>query len=107
MANSNKSYCDFITVAEVADHLGLDIVDDMIERVIINKMNTAYFYLQGALGDQFDAMSNDCRIKELALIIVTDLYENRGLYSTVTGNLRRLVDDMCLQLRLEYKERYS
>lgn len=95
---------DIVTVAEVADHLGLDIVDDMIERVIYQKIDTANRYIQGALGSEAYSLQTDPRVKELALIIVTDLYENRGLYSTVTGNLRRLVDDMCLQIRLELRE---
>lgn len=91
-----------VTVSEVIDNLGYDIVDDTVKRVIERKIKTADRYLKGALGKDFSP--EDARVKEIALIIVTDLYENRGLYETVTGNLRRLVDDMCLQIRLEMRE---
>ena len=97
--SDNKSS---VTVKEVLDELGYDIVDEPTTRVIERKIKTADQYLKGSLGENYS--TEDARVKELALIIVTDLYENRGLYSTVTGNLRKLVDDMCLQIRLEMRE---
>jgi hypothetical protein len=91
-----------VTVDEVLDQLGYDIADDTVKRVIERKIKTADLYLRGSLGKNYPR--EDSRVKELALIIVTDLYENRTLYSTVTGNLRKLADDMSLQIRLEMRE---
>ena len=91
-----------VTVDEVKDYLGIDYVDEMTEHNINRSINTADSYLKGSIGDNYP--TEDPRVKELALIIVDDLYNNRGSQSTnITGNCKRLVDDMSLQLRLELR----
>ena len=74
----------------------------MTERNIYRSIDTADAYLKGSIGDNYP--TDDPRVKELALIIVDDLYNNRGSQSTnISGNCKRLVDDMSLQLRLELR----
>ena len=91
-----------VTVDEVKDYLGIDYVDEMTENNIYRSIYTADSYLKGSIGDNYPA--DDPRVKELALIIVDDLYSNRGSQSTnITGNCKRLVEDMSLQLRLELR----
>lgn len=91
-----------VTVDEVKDYLGIDYVDEMTERNINRSINTADSYLKGSIGINYP--TEDPRVKELALIIVDDLYSNRGSQSTnISGNCKRLVDDMSLQLRLELR----
>lgn len=95
---------DTITVVsfdEVKDYLGIDYVDEVIERNINRAIKTADAYLKGSIGENYP--TDDPRAKELALIIISDLYDNRGLQSTISGNTRRLVDDFSLQLRLELR----
>ena len=91
-----------VTVEDVKAYLGIDYADDMVNANITRAINTADAYLKGSIGNNYP--TEDPRVKELALIIVDDLYTNRGSQSTnISGNCKRLVDDMSLQLRLELR----
>lgn len=90
-----------VNVQDVKDHLGIDYADEMVERNINRAIQTADAYLKGSIGANYQV--EDPRAKELALIIISDLYDNRGFNATVSGNTRRLVDDLSLQLRLELR----
>lgn len=90
-----------VTVQDVLDELGYDIADEMVTRNITRAINTADAYLKGSIGENYP--KEDPRAKELALMIITDIYDNKGLKETVSGNTRKLVDDMSLQLRLELR----
>ncbi len=87
------------TVEEVLAYLGIDYADDMVTRNVERSIQTADAYLKGSIGANYPA--EDPRVKELALIFISDLYDNRGMIEKTSGNVRRLVDDMSLQLRLE------
>ena len=89
------------TESEVLVYLGIDYADDMITANVTRAIATADAYLKGAIG--FDYPKDDPRAKELALIFIADLYDNRGMIEKVSGNVRRLVDDFMLQLRLELR----
>ena len=92
---------EIITVAnvdEVLNYLGIDYADDMVTNNINRMINTADAYLKGSIGKNYPL--DDPRAKELALIVIADLYDNRTM-TTVSNNTRRLVDDLSLQLRLE------
>ena len=90
-----------VTTDEALAYLGIDYADDMVRTNIERTIKTADAYLKGAVGDDYPV--DDPRSKELALIIISDLYDKRGLISTVSGNTRKLVDDLALQLRLELR----
>lgn len=90
-----------VTVDEALAYLGIDYADDMVINNINRIINTADYYLKGSIGEDYP--TDDPRSKELALIIISDLYDNRGLNSNISGNTRRMVDDLSLQLRLELR----
>lgn len=91
-----------IKVDDVLDYLGIDYDDEMINRNIERCIKTADAYLKGAIGENYPA--DDPRAKELALMVVSDLYDNRGYTSSNVSNMvRRLVEDFSLQLRLELR----
>ena len=90
------------TVQDVLDYLGYDYADDMIKRNIERSIKVADSYIKGSIGKNYPL--DDPRAKELALIVISDLYDNRGITEKVSGNVRRLVDDFSLQLRLESRE---
>lgn len=92
---------ELVSVDEVLAYLGIDYVDDMTNKNIERTIKTADAYLTGSIGEGYP--KDDPRVKELALIIISDLYDNRGLVSTISGNTRKLVDDFSLQLRLELR----
>ena len=90
-----------VSVDEVKNYLGIDYADEMIALNINRVIKSADAYLKGSIGENYP--TDDPRAKELALIIISDLYDNRGLQTTISGNTRRLVDDLSLQLRLELR----
>ena len=90
-----------VSTDEVKSYLGIDYSDDMVNKNIERVIKTADSYLKGSIGKNYPI--TDPRSKELALIIISDLYDNRGINSTISGNTRRLVDDLSLQLRLELR----
>jgi hypothetical protein len=96
-----------VTVEEVLDYLGIDYSDDMTKNNISRSIKSADLYLRGSIGEDYPV--EDPRAKELALIVVADLYDNRGLQAqgggNVSSNVRRLVEDFSLQLRLELRRR--
>ena len=96
-----------VTTDEVLNYLGIDYVDNMVTANIQRAIKTADAYLKGSIGENYPV--SDPRTKELALIIVSDLYDNRGLTvsANVSANTRKLVDDMSLQLRLELRRAAS
>lgn len=87
------------TVNEVLAYLGIDYADDMVTSNIERSILVADAYLKGSIGANYP--TSDPRVKELALIFISDLYDNRGMIEKTAGNVRRLVNDMSLQLRLE------
>ena len=89
------------TLEDVLDYLGYDYADDNIKRNINRAISTAEAYLKGSLGKNYPV--DDPRVKELALIVVADLYENRTINDKVSGNVRKLVNDLELQIRLEMR----
>lgn len=91
------------TIQDVKDHLGIDYTDEMTERNIARCINTADAYLKGSIGKNYP--TDDPRAIEIALILIDDLYDKRGMIEKVAGNVRRLVDDMSLQLRLELRSK--
>lgn len=91
-----------VSVDEVLAYLGIDYPDETVIKNIERTIKVADMYLKGAIGKDYPV--EDPRAKELALVVIADLYDNRGLISTVTGNVRRLVEDFSLQLRCELKE---
>lgn len=90
-----------ITIDDVTAYLGIDYVDDMVKKNITRMIKTADLILRGSIGEDYPV--DDSRAQELALIIIQDLYDNRELTDKVSGNVRKLVDDMSWQLRLELR----
>lgn len=90
-----------ITVNDLKNHLGIDYADEMVEKNLKRLIKTADSYLKGAIGENYP--DNDPRAKELALIVAADLYDNRDLNAKVSNNVRNLVNDFMLQLRLEMR----
>lgn len=90
-----------LTINEVLDYLGIDYADDKVNRNITRAISTADKMIQGSVGVNYPV--EDPRAKELALIIVSDLYDIRGMTcrDNVSNNVRRLVEDMSLQLKVE------
>lgn len=90
-----------LELTTVKDYLAIDYEDAATDRNLLRLIGVAEKYLVGALGEQFPREDN--RVHEVALIIIGDLFDNHSLNDRVSGNTRKLVDDMLLQLRLEMR----
>lgn len=94
-----------VTLEEVLDYLGIDYHDEMTEKILTRSIKTADRYLRSSIGENYPV--TDPRSKELALIVIADLFDNRGLQAqgggNVSSNTRKLVDDFSLQMRLELR----
>ena len=90
---------DIVTQQEVADYLGVSITDARFQRRCTHLIKVADRTLRGSIGENYP--TDDNRAKELALVIISDLYDNHDLTDKVSGNVRRLIQDFTLQLKLE------
>jgi uncharacterized phage protein (predicted DNA packaging) len=88
-----------VSITDVKNYLGIDYSDEMIDANINRMIKSADSYLKGAIGEDYP--SNDPRAVELALMIISDLYDNRDLADKSSGNVRRFIQDATLQLKLE------
>lgn len=87
-----------MTLNEAKNYLRVDGTED--DAFISVLINVADGYLKASVGSSYD--NTDERAKTLSLIIIADLYDNRGI-SEASTNVRKLVDDFSLQLRLELR----
>lgn len=88
-----------VSITDVKNYLGIDYSDEMIDANINRMIKSADSYLRGAIGEDYP--SEDPRAVELALMIISDLYDNRDLADKSSGNVRRFIQDATLQLKLE------
>ena len=102
MANINE--IEVLTEAELLDYLGIDYADDrMVKSNVVSAIVLADAYLKGAIGEDYP--TDDPRAKELAKIVATDIYNNRGMTEKIAYTVRKLVKDLELQLRLELRRK--
>lgn len=92
-----------LDIKEVLEYLSIDYTDDRTTNVLTRTLKIADLYLKGSIGEDYP--KDDERAKEIALIVIDDLYNNRGLSDKVAGATRRLVEDFSLQLRLELRRK--
>lgn len=86
---------------DVKEYLGIDWSDAATDRRINHLITVAEKFLEGSLGVGFPV--DDARVKELAMMIISDLYDNHDTTDKVSGNIRRLIADFSLQIRLEMR----
>lgn len=92
------------TIEDALVYLGIDYADEVIRKNVTRALATAVKTLHGAVGEDVETlMPNDPRAAELVLVFLDDLYSQRGVSAKVTGNTRRMVADMVLQLQMELR----
>lgn len=90
-----------VTTQDALDYLGIDYADDMVTRNVNRLIETADAYLRSAVGENYPV--NDPKAKEIALLVISDLYDNRGMTINNFNITRKIIDDMTLQLQLELR----
>ncbi len=90
-----------VTLDEAYDYLGIefDEHDPMIERNVQRHIQTADRHLKAAVGTDYPA--DDPRMKEVALMIVGELYDNRTLSAKAENRINSLARIYIRQIRLE------
>ncbi|MEH6942956.1 head-tail connector protein [Bacillus sp. JJ722] len=90
-----------VTYEEAKDYLGIDFDDAATQRNIERHIKTADKYFIGSLGENYP--KDDSRVKDMALIVISDLYDNHDLNDKVSGSIRRLITDFSLQIKMEMR----
>lgn len=86
-----------VTLDKVKRYLRIDGNDDDV--MLVQLIQVAHSYMTAAIGEKYN--QDDGRAEMLSLIVIQDLYDQRGMTEKVSGNVRKLVSDFSLQLRLE------
>lgn len=94
-----------VTVDEALRYMGIDYVDDVVRANAELALNTAVQTLYGAVGEDTERyLPDDPRIAYLVLTYTDSLYSDRGVSAKVDANVRRMVADLELQLRMELRQ---
>ncbi|MBQ1354751.1 MAG: hypothetical protein IIY42_07855 [Ruminococcus sp.] len=91
-----------LNLREALDYLGIDAEDDMIINNINRQIEVADRHLKAAVGDDYPA--DDPRMKEVALMIVGELYDKRTLSAKEENRINSLARLYMRQIRLEMEE---
>lgn len=90
-----------LNLREALDYLGIDAEDDMIINNINRQIEVADRHLKAAVGDDYPA--DDPRMKEVALMIIGELYDNRTLSAKEESRINSLARQYMRQIRLEMR----
>ena len=91
-----------LNLREALDYLGIDTEDDMIINNIRRQIEVADRHLKAAVGEDYPA--DDPRMKEVALMIVSELYDKRTLSAKEENRINSLARLYMRQIRLEMEE---
>ena len=98
-----------VTLEDVCDYMGY-LVEEVeaeesgtVKRNILRLMKFSDVYLKGAIGEKYP--KEDERAKQIALLVISDLYDYRDLDSkNITNTTRKLLDDLEWQLKMEMRK---
>lgn len=91
-----------ITLDEAKAYLRVDLADKNDERMLKLAIGAANRWMISAIGIGYD--EEDPKAKQLELMVMGDLYDNRTTSEISEKNVRKLFNDISLQLRLELRE---
>ena len=98
---------EFITEQDVLDYLGIDFADEMVSRRVRALIDTVDSYLTGAIGMDYAAAVGPeslAKAREVGLMLIGELYDNRGMEGKERSVIRVLLSSMLLHLQLDYDE---
>ena len=92
-----------VTITEVAEHIGIDYLDDGMTAANLQRaLNSAIYRLYGAVGrDVENYLSGDPRLDQLVLIYAEEGYDNHPGSAKQDAAKNHLRDTLELQLKLE------
>ena len=90
-----------ITLDEAKAYLRVDLPDEQDEMMLDMAIKAADRWMISAVGEGYD--DEDERVKELELMVIADLFDNRTTTELNQYNVRKIFADFALQLRLELR----
>lgn len=97
-----------VSIKEVCDYMGFleseveAEENQIVKRNIIRLINFSNLYLQGAIGKNYP--TEDERAKQIALLVISDLYDYRDLDSkNISNTTRKILNDLEWQLKIELR----
>jgi uncharacterized phage protein (predicted DNA packaging) len=91
-----------ITLDEAKAYLRVDLADENDERMLELAIGAANRWMISAIGIGYD--EDDPKARQLELMVMGDLYDNRTTSEISEKNVRKLFNDISLQLRLELRD---
>lgn len=108
MTNETKQKYTPVSIEEVCDYMGFLMSEveseenQVVQRNIIRLIEFSDMYLQGAIGKKYP--KEDERAKQIALLVISDLYDYRDLDSkNISNTTRKLLNDLEWQLKMEMR----
>lgn len=90
-----------ITLDEAKAYLRIDLPDEKDSAMLQLAIDASDRWMISAVGPCYNG--DDPKAKELQLMVIADLYDNRTTTELNQYNVRRLFYDLALQLRLELR----
>lgn len=103
MEKTEVNSTNVVTVQEVCDFIPLDEPDESVKRNVERLIKVADRYLKGRIGENYP--KDDERAQQSALLTIKELYLNSSSTDTMSNNVKKLVDDFCLQLQQEMRRK--
>jgi len=91
-----------ITLDEAKAYSRVDLADENDEKMLKLAIGAANRWMISAIGIGYD--EDDPKAKQLELMVMGDLYDNRTTSEISEKNVRKLFNDISLQLRLELRD---
>lgn len=111
LANTNETKYP-VTLEEVCDYMGYLVEEveaeesKIVKRNILRLIEFSDVYLQGAIGKNYP--KEDERAKQIALLVISDLYDYRDLDSkNISNTVKKIVNDLEMQLKAEMRKNGS
>lgn len=108
MAETETTKTEYpVTLQDVCDDMGF-LVEEVEKDVIVKRnierlIKFSDLYLKGAIGKNYP--KEDERAKQIALLVISDLYDYRDLDSkNIANTTRKLLNDLEWQLKTEMRK---
>lgn len=88
-----------LTLEEVRTELGIDSIDPSLDSRLLRYIRVADSWLKGTIGDNYPR--DDERAKQLALLVIEDLYDRNSNSVKENITISKLKKDFIMQLQYE------
>lgn len=91
-----------LTLDEVKQELGIDFTDPKTDARLTRYIGVADTWLKGTVDENYP--NDDERAKQLALLVIEDLYDRNSNSVKENNAINKLKQDFILQLQMENRD---